>query len=260
MAENLVYILRGFPAAIPRLTSELRYSLRSVDANVAGLGEVHSVGGRPEWAREIIWHRVRQSQTKHVNTWGNWLHLAELARRGDVPDEFVIMNDDFFAMRPVPDPIAATAQGSVDEWIAARKFGGASVPADVMTRTRDMLEGLGVPREKQRSFELHMPFPVRATAFADAMAALKPLVHPKQAAWDGWRIAKRTAVANLAGLAGEAIEVAADVKVREVTEAMPDSAWWSTSDESFRRAPFKKSMGDRIRSAFPEPCRFEAPK
>lgn len=257
----LVYFVRRFPPNVPRFSQELRYSLRSAEANVSNLGEVHIFGGRPDWlTTAAVHHPVKQAGGKHDNTWANWCAIADAAHRGELPERFVIMNDDFFVVEPIED-VPLMYHGTVKDWITARRYGGADHAAGVMTYTSEVLRQLGVPEAEQLAFELHVPMPVREPGLWEAMQRLRPAVRR------GVRIAKRSAVANLAGWQGDAVPSKGDVKVREPDEPMPAGPFWSTSDESFTRRPHtasmgprsarKLSMGDRIREAFPSPSRFE---
>lgn len=249
----LVYFVAPMPRAphlADRHSGELRYSLRSVAANLTGLDAVHVFGGGAPWfSSAVTQHRIAQPRTKHVNTWALWLEIAAAWRGGELPDEFLLMNDDFFCMRPTVE-VKPTASGTCDEWTAARRFGGANATAAVMERTVKWLDEGGC--RNPLSYELHMPLPVRGKRFSEILSWLAPRV-----ASHG-RIAKRSAYANLedAVYRNATAHMDRDVKVREGTDPVPDAAWISTSDEAFRYST-RGRVGGVIRAAFPTPCIFE---
>ena len=127
---HLVYFVRQIPRTpelSERYSAELRYSLRSVATNLAGLGEVHVFGGVAPWfSEEVRAHRIRQGRSKHDNTWALWRAIADACEHGELPERFLLMNDDFFCMSPVAQ-VPPMAHGTMGGWIAARHFAGAPV-------------------------------------------------------------------------------------------------------------------------------------
>jgi hypothetical protein len=248
MTLHVVYFMRPVTQhAPPRTTAELRYSLRSLERNLSGLGEVHVFGGGPAWlAPTVHHHHVRQPRTKHENTWRIWLAIAEACRFGDVPDRFLLMNDDFFAVGPV-DEVPPMTHGTIGEWVAARRTAGARGLAAVMEHTRDVL---GPGADSLPSFELHVPLPCDRATFGAIVPELAASVERRG------RLAKRTTYANLAGLKDAAVEVSGDVKIRTPDDPAPGGPWWSTSDEAFAAGRFG-GAGRVIRDMFVTPSRFE---
>lgn len=258
-ALNLVYFVRPYqrpPHLADRASAELRYSMRSVAANLRNLGEVHVFGGSPHWlSHEVISHPVRQGSGKHENTWKLWREIAAAGAAGELPETFAIMNDDFFLMRPADD-IVPTYSGTIAEWTAARQFSGAETTALAMQRTVDILRRqpgwAAADPAQMNAYELHMPLPVATAEFVEIVAWLAPHVA------ELGRIAKRSAYGNMADPSwrGRGRRVERDVKVREGVDPVPDSDWLSTSDEAFWYSAGKR-VGGVIRSAFATPCRFE---
>jgi len=82
---NFVYICRGGE------NEELRYSLRSV-VNSFPDSAVWVVGGIPKW-----YSGNKISIEQNAGKWANAVNnLNAITESPDIPEEFVLMNDDFF--------------------------------------------------------------------------------------------------------------------------------------------------------------------
>lgn len=249
---DLVYFYRHVhQQEQPRATDELRYSLRSMVANFGQLGEVHVFGGRAPWFSPHVNHYpVRQAYVKHENTWRIWNQIASAARHGYLPDWFLIMNDDYFLMRPV-DRVPIYASGSLDEWIGARAQSRLIV--ETIQRTRRMIVELGGPaRADQLGFELHVPLVVHGPTLADIWPRVDAWTHGGKITH---RVAKRSAYGNLARLAPDEL-MPVDCKVIKAGDPMPAGLWLSTSDEAFMMRNTHQA-GQLVRLAFPHASRFE---
>lgn len=235
-------------------TEELRYSLRSMAQNYAELGEVHVFGGRAPWFSGHVNHYpVRQAYLKHENTWRVWRQIASAAGAGYLPDEFLIMNDDYFLMRPWVGPVPDYVSGMLTDWKAQRAQ--SRNIADTIERTQVMIEALGGPsRRTQLGYELHVPFRVHGPTLAALWPRLEEWTHRGSMAH---RIAKRSAYGNLAGLFYGTELMPTDCKVIKAGDPMPSGPWVSTSDDAFA---FRNTheAGRIIRAAFPRRSRFEA--
>lgn len=89
---NFVYLCRDGD------NEELRYSIRSLYRNIKN-PIIWVVGGKPDWyIGNYI--KVNQNKTKHVNVRNN---LNKIISSKDIEDNFILMNDDFFIMKPMLD-------------------------------------------------------------------------------------------------------------------------------------------------------------
>lgn len=73
---------------------EIRYSIRSLEANMSDLRNVYIVGECPEFLQKVK-HIIAgdKSKYKHINAY----HKIKIACKiEEVSDEFLLMNDDFF--------------------------------------------------------------------------------------------------------------------------------------------------------------------
>lgn len=215
--------------------AELRYSLRSLK-NLPH-DRVFLVGGLPDWATGVEHIQVDRRPTKYKDAAAN---IAAACNDPRVSDPFILMNDDFFVMKPI-DQVPVLNRGRVrDVEQTYRTNGIASKYLAGMIQTREELEFLGY--EDPLSFELHVPMVVHKQMRLKAieMGARFPVWHA------------RTAYGALARLEGETIE---DVKIHD-RDVHPDhnQTFLSTSDTTFVQGP----VGTYIRAKFPYGCQYES--
>lgn len=217
----------------------LRYSMRSVEANLPMVTRVVTVGYRWRWLTDEVLHiDVPQDGPKHHNTYRN---LRAALADDRISDQFVLMNDDFFVVARV-DEIPPVHRGPIDEHIVAYERTQNTRLLRRRLLLRRMLLELGV--ERPLDYELHIPMVIdRATAVE--VFDLADKVRPPGMEPTG----KRTLYGNLARIGGTP---AADVKIRGARDPMPPGAWWSTSPRSWPGEP-----GRTIRRMFREPSRWE---
>lgn len=219
---DLVYPLRR-----KREHEELRYSLRSMEANLPH-DQVWIVGRElPKWAQNLHLVTVPDRGTK-------WQNIpSAIAAACQVSERFVLANDDFFVMAPIGE-MPVYHRGTVDE--ASRQTGTYNRG---LVETAKLLRDLGVEGELL-NYELHAPMPVIGE---DMVAALR-----RARGFRGRCLQARTLYGNLHRVGGEHL---ADMKVHGSHQA--EGPFLSTTDSSFVGYP----VGERIREAFPEPSRYE---
>lgn len=213
-------------------SEELRYSLRSLAAHIPHR-RVWIVGHKPRWVRNV--HHIPRAQfsSKWTNSTEN---LRAACSHPDVSDRFIYMNDDFFALAPVPG-IPVAHRGPVAEVIARTPMGRYRAGAAATMR---LLQTLGI--KEPLSYELHIPMVVDKARMLEVLnlpqARRIPVLH------------KRTLYGNLTGVGGEQWQ---DVKIASRTGDLPPGPWVSTTPESFTNG----LVGRRIRAALPDVCRYE---
>ncbi|MGW0933655.1 hypothetical protein [Streptomyces sp. NPDC002666] len=214
---------------------ELRFSLRSLAAHLPH-DRVWIAGHRPAWVSEQVGLiEVPQQRSRFQNSTAN---LRAACLHGDVSDGFVYFNDDFFVMADVAE-VPVWHRGPLGDVIEATRSSlyrrGAQATALLMSR-------MGLDKDGPLlSYEVHAPMVVnkeQMLATLDAGAGL-PVLH------------KRTLYGNMHQLGGDQVD---DVKVKGLDEAGPSADFWSTSDQSFADG----RIGELVRAAFPDPCRYEA--
>lgn len=92
---DIVYVVKE---DLKNDSEALRYSLRSLK-NLPH-DKVVIAGEKPSWVRNVLYLPVPQAKAKHENWRAN---LLAAAQHPDVSEDFVLMNDDFFIMKPIPE-------------------------------------------------------------------------------------------------------------------------------------------------------------
>lgn len=210
---------------------ELRYSLRSL-RNVPH-GRVWVAGYKPPWvvAESIPVTGMRDKQTSALK------NLIAALEHPDVSDPFLIMNDDFYAMRPM-DSVPVLHLGDLDKVISEHRPGAAYTNA--MRKTRDRLaENKDGPLY---SYEVHCPMVIEKLGMQLALS-IGANIHGMH---------NRTMYGNLMELGGTQTR---DFKIYRTEKATDYKQWpfLSTSDRTFHY----HHAGRYVREAFKEPSPYE---
>jgi len=129
---------------------ELRYSIRSLIKNTES-PNIWVVGGKPKWyiGNHIP---VQQSTTKYQNVLNN---LKAIANSKEISNEFVLMNDDFYIVKPI-DKIETYHGGLFQNKI---NLFAKNVPSSHYTKmlknTRDKLFDMGI--KSPLDYAIHVP-------------------------------------------------------------------------------------------------------
>jgi len=145
---DIVYLVKN---SLQNDSEELRYSLRSLK-NIPH-GKVVVVGEKPDWVTNVTFIDVPQLGKKNAN-WEKSLRTA--AARDDISEDFVMMNDDFFIMKPMGE-IPLTNFGTMLDVIAHydQRYPDGSWYADSMRDQYKILTEKGFTN--LMSYELHTP-------------------------------------------------------------------------------------------------------
>lgn len=218
--------------------SELRYSLRSL-VNLPQVDRVFvSSGiGHPGWLSGDVVRIVpeRHGPGRFASAWAN---LKAAAGDDRLSDEFLLMNDDFFVLRPV-DAVPVLHRCDLDAW--RPKMSRAHFR---MTATRAAMDAAGAAG--RYCWEGHYPMVIRRDLFARTVAAVDAQRQDRGAVWN------RTVYGNLAHPFGGT--PAQDVKIHD-HRAVPAAGdtFTSTSDSAWATG----RVGEWLRARFPEPCHHE---
>jgi hypothetical protein len=222
---DLVYLVRN-----GERNDELRHSLRSL-VNLPH-GRVWVVGHRPKWLTGVEHIRGNRYPSKELNVYDN----LQLACQQVDADRFVVMNDDFFVMRPAQ--LRWWHRGTLTDHIAELNP-GLSKWRTSLCNTLEWLTAQGFT--DPLSYELHVPVVMERDKLADILARAVGKGVPAQ-----WRT-----------LYGNWWQVRstrrADVRVRRVAAGVKAGTFLSTDDSTFRTHP----AGLLVQTMFPEPCRYE---
>jgi len=144
--HDFVYILgRGSKWG----NNELRYSLRSLE-NVPH-GRVFIVGYLPPWVQNVTHIKAHDIGSNKIINAQHKLRLA--CEHAEVSKEFVLMNDDFFFLKPTKE-LVPTYCGTLEAYIK-RHPTGCGYYLTAMQRTDQWLRDHGFKRPL--NFETHMP-------------------------------------------------------------------------------------------------------
>lgn len=214
---------------------ELRYSIRSVEANFPA-GEIWVVGGKPSWysGNHISAKQVAGKQNDAIK------NLSTIVQSDKIQEHFVLMNDDFFVVKPV-SKIKIYHGGSLENKISIRRdFTPESKYLSLLSKTQKALRKRGIV--DPLDYDIHVPMPITKSGLKAALDL---------------GIQWRSAYGNISDIGGTKIK---DVKVygsinfSELSYSPDslDSEYISTDDSSFPLV-YKKIL----KGMFPNPSSCE---
>lgn len=144
---------------------ELRYSIRSLEANVPN-SKVWVVGGKPDWyiGNHI---RVYQHGSKYKNARKN---LNAIFRSPQISEHFVLMNDDFYILNPleeIPYLHSGPIQNKINRY---RELNINSSYLRQLENTQKYLNSMGI--ESPLDYELHVPMPISKPSIRTAVTTV----------------------------------------------------------------------------------------
>ena len=220
---DVVYICRSGP------NEELRYSIRSVEKNLPH-NNIWVIGQSPEWYKGSF-IEVKNVNAKYSNARAN---LDALIRSKLITEDFILMNDDFFIMRPI-EKISYFYEGTLLERAERNELlTTTGAYTQLLYNTYDKLLKMGI--EEPLNYEMHIPMIMNKKK-------LKEVLRYKTCLW-------RSLYGNIYEVGGTDRE---DVKVYVNNSSNPKSYEWrgknfsylSTQDSSFaemHRALFSKKF------------------
>lgn len=145
---DIVYLVKTDPE---NDSEELRYSLRSLK-NVPH-DKVVLVGEKPDWATNVTFIPVPQVYTKPVNV---GMNMRAAVASELISEEFILMNDDFFFMKPITQMPTLNFGFMKDVLeLYRRRYPQGSAYMESMEALYNLLRSKGV--EQPVSYELHLP-------------------------------------------------------------------------------------------------------
>jgi hypothetical protein len=172
------------------------------------------------------------------------MHVKAACEMDDLADRVVLMNDDFFILKPV-DRIPAMHRGPVESAHPAQKAGGGSPWRKGIMEAARILRSWGI--EEPLSYELHVPMEIERRTMVDVLdRALRQT--------NSMDIQQRTLYGNAAAIGGT--RQTTDLKIggngsRKWAEG---ALFVSTTNKSFHRG----QIGQKIRQRFGQPSPYES--
>ena len=143
---NLVYVCRSGE------NEELRYSIRSAVENISH-DNIWVVGNKPDWySGDFV--DVPDQKTKFDNIINCTYAITDI---GAISDDFILMNDDFFFLKPVgkmPILHGGLLRDKIDKYISL----GARRYATLLSRTYNNLVRQGI--KDPLDYDIHVPMPM----------------------------------------------------------------------------------------------------
>lgn len=216
---------------------ELKYSLRSL-SNLPH-NTVHIVGYKPSWVQNVNHIDIAQDKGgKNLNTTNNMLMAA---KNEAVSEDFILMNDDFFIMKPLSE-LPRYNRGEIED-VAKYYKQYDSWYYRGMLDTREYMEKLGI--KTSLSYELHIPMMFNKQNVTDMFEQYYSDQPPVSV------LHKRSLYGNMFNYGGETIE---DVKIYTKNGQFDiKSTFLSTQDNIWRDS----AVGKFIRNRLTDKCKYE---
>lgn len=152
--EHCIYYVRS------GRNEELRYSLRSLHVNGPKDIRLTIVGDPPDWVDRSLVEVLPGNS--HNNPYKNSLENITIASHHE-PGNYYIFNDDFFLLKPWPDPFPVWYWRTIEEHMSSAMGDPRSKPRKLLfQRTLNYLRSLGI--EHPNHYELHIPMKINGTS------------------------------------------------------------------------------------------------
>lgn len=242
---DLVYIVKK-----SEVNNELRYSLRSI-AKFIPNANIWIVGYKPTWVKNVNYLPTEQTGDKWKNSIHNIIAACECP---DISEDFILMNDDFFAIRPIDnleksidvslgllsDSIVKHEKKS-SNWHKAFKF------------VDELLKDLNV-QGPYYDYETHMPLKINKEKYLIVMNLIKV----KEFMKTDKILHKRTLYKNIEkGSIPKVLKH--DVKIlkdSDVSDRVKICDWISIADNQIKNVYFP-NLNKFLETLMLEPCKYE---
>lgn len=244
---DLVYIVKE-----DENNEDLRYSLRSVDKFVPH-NKVWIIGYKPSWIYNVNYLPVAQKDTKWKNSVNNILTACKC---DDISDNFILMNDDFFAIKPIKNIFESinVSLGLLENMIEkqkAKKF--ATNWGKAFIYIGDLLREIGLDGPYY-NYESHTPFLINKEKYLEVMnlPSVQKFMQTSKV------LHKRTLYGNYVKMQTKILPK--DVKILQKQDDTESRAqfcdWISVYDNQIGNKLFPQ-LNSLFKTLFSEPCKYE---
>jgi hypothetical protein len=152
-----VYVCR------PGENEELRYSIRSVEANLPS-GEIWVVGGKPSWysGNYIPVDQVAGKQNDAIK------NLFTIVESDKIQEDFILMNDDFFVVKPVKEVKVYHGGNLLDKIHLRKEIAPTSRYNSLLLKTYKVLKKNGIP--EILDYEIHVPMKMSKSGLSKSIS------------------------------------------------------------------------------------------
>jgi len=226
-------------------SEELRYSLRSLQ-NIPH-DKVVIVGEKPDWATNVTYIPVEQNKTKPENV---AMNLSAAITSELVSDDFLLMNDDFFIMKSIPE-MPSLNFGKITDVVAdyLARYPEGSEYIDGMKTLHDILVDKGF--SEPMSYELHSPLVLNKQNVASLHEKIEGRLYQFRSAYGNYFPNNSVTVPDVK------IFLDATHNAPEYNENpsayLERQTFLSATGGAFKRGP----AGDFVRSSFPDKSPYE---
>ena len=158
---DLVYILKP-----NEKNWDLRYSLRSVE-KFCNYRHIWFVGYKPSWAQNVNFISTIQNQGKYKNS---IINIKAACYNKEITDNFILMNDDFFAIKPIEnwDINLNVCLGNLSEYVEKYKN---EIKKSKWKQGFDHIVNLlkDIKCENSYNYETHLPIIINKQNFLKAI-------------------------------------------------------------------------------------------
>ena len=217
--------------------NEIRYSLRSVERNLE-IGRVFIVGACPDWVTGVIHIPVDDiHKNKLMNAREKYMVAAKDKR---ISEDFILMNDDFFILKPV-SKIENYSRGMIADMISKHPTQGGYYYHS-LSDTKKVMEAIGI--QEPLDFEIHAPIIFNK----EKLLTVMEMIQPDKA------YSLRSCYGNMFGLkAKKVIDFKASGLVDFAYQLKRNPAYLSINDNMVAQREFR----EWIRRKFPKPSKYE---
>ena len=233
------------------LNDDLRWSLRSVEKYLTGYDRIFVAGFKPRYVQGVTHVPVIQVGTKYQNVLGN---IRTAVEKTDISEDFVLMNDDFIALRPIDlnkdklNYIGGDLDAKCDEVAKQRR----SPWRSGFPVARDLLRKI-CKHKKLYNFAVHTPYILNRKNLLEMLEIpeVKAVLDSRKT------FLLRVVYGNL--YRHSRVKQIKDVKLHTTDDLTPDrleADWLSTADRMLGKGEFPQ-LYKFLRKELGRPCRFE---
>lgn len=246
---DFVYIIKKSETNI-----DLQYSLRTIAKNYPD-HKIWIVGYKPSWVNNVGYIPVEQSKDKWKNSVNNIIKACE---NDEISDDFILMNDDFFAVKPKYDLdiVINSNLGTLDD--AVKKYSGKKTPwAKAFSEVDNLLKKLNV-KKPYYNYEAHLPIKINKKKFLEVIS----LPEVQEFMKTNQVLHKRTLYKNY-DKQENSLSFKNDVKIfktekNKINEKLDICGWLSVADGVVGNSECTK-INYILKSGFPNYCIYEKP-
>lgn len=245
---DLVYIVKP-----EEKNEDLRYSLRSV-AKFVPHEKIWIVGYKPSWIQNVNYISTVQKGTKWDNS---IINIIAACQSEQISDNFVLMNDDFFAIKPIKDLEYSINISLGSLATAVKKYEKASSQwKKAFKQVYDLLKELNIP-EPYYNYESHTPLIINKQKYLEVMKLPEVIRFRKTSKV----LHKRSLYKNIDKITPRIIsrDIKTHRRIDDTQRIMNICDWLSVYDDQVGNPAFA-TLNGLLQTLFPEPCEYEIPK